>query len=618
MTMSKHNCSKPKSKKKPQNQLEHKSQNKSQDNQDADCVPLMFQAQIPERGKIQYAGTVEPASKWVNQWLQCCPPAPEVVDDNLPIWKRQSVRTTVKLPQFGENVETRSYKIRWRLVTNSGQDEGVIRPVIGAKGLPFFPGSSMKGAFLRACATDAERLRYCGGEQVTHKGEKKTVPGILRFHGGYPVDMTWANRDRLIDVVHSQQSYQVMYNRDSPTANVQISLYQAKLKFGISAIKPFSKAEWNYIWQIWEKAIAQGLGSRVSAGYGCFDKVHQDDSITLIEIPDRVIISVDLTGKGLAPQLLNKTGEFRPNMFKAALRGHTLRLLSGITNETVTKALTQKIWGGIDGGATIGQVGIAFTVEDKECLDLGEHTFKAKKKLVLMPTYDLEIGTLKLLQVSEISSELKQFLQYLLRFSLLLGGFGKSWRRIHHKEFHPSYFKRDDKPMIGCHWEILEESQSLWVLNNESNLSGVTRFLKKVQDSAIAWLRAEGYEPNGYIENWRESWHPGKVEVWGRIAKNKHDSHAVKWFHGNYKNLQSIKNSELTGWAAKKDMCSQVSRIWHRMYPRYVKNKSGKLIRLKNDEYIELLTIFPDDSEETKEFLDFLADDTEFQQLWGD
>lgn len=577
--------------------------------ENADRVPLMFQAQIPERGKIQYAGDVEPASRWVNQWLKGCPPAPAQVDENVPIWQRQRVQSPIKLPKFGAHVQTQEYQIRWRLVTNSGQDEDVIRPVIGAKGLPFFPGSSMKGAFRRACLTDTERDRYCGGEEETDRGEKRTVPGILRFHGGYPVDMaSWAKCDRLVDVVHGQQPYQVMQSGASHTANVQISLYQPTFKFGISSSKPLSKEEWNTIWEIWERALANGLGSRVSAGYGYVDKVNKDGSITLVENPERVILSTYLSGQGLASQLLNRTGEFRPNMFKAGLRGHTLRLLAGITNESVAKALTQKIWGGIDGKAVVGKVGILFTADDDD-IQLGEHIYRPKSKPFSMPTYDLEKGRLDLLEVDEISTELKKFLQQLVRFSMLVGGFGKSWRRIDHGLFYPSYFKKGDKPMIGCHWEILPESNKLYVLTNAPDLGSITQFLQKTRESAIAWLQSEGYEPNGYVRDWRETWHPQKVQVWGRIAQDREDSQAVQWFHGNYFAQQSIKNSELTGRIAK------IGRIWHRMYPRYVKNKAGEIMRLKQ-QYIEVLTLFPDNSEATQQFLNFLDEQSQFNKIW--
>jgi CRISPR-associated protein Cmr6 len=120
-------------------------------------VPLMFQAQIEGRGKVQYAGNVGPVERWVDQWLKGCPKVEKSLEQNVPIWKQKSASSSiVKLPQFSGNVRSWSYSIRWRMVTNGGQDDSIIRPVIGAKGMPFFPGSSMKGAFLRVCPKDKQ------------------------------------------------------------------------------------------------------------------------------------------------------------------------------------------------------------------------------------------------------------------------------------------------------------------------------------------------------------------------------------------------------------------------------------------------------------------------------
>lgn len=598
-------------------------------------VPLMFQAQIPDRGNIQYVGEdkknkksqgqqEKPAyERWVTQWLEGCPSVPEKVDESEPIWKRKPVQTTVKLPQFGSDVKTWEYQIRWRMVTNGGQDEGLIRPVIGAKGMPFFPGSSMKGAFWRAClkyfSEDKCKL-YCGGE-IPVKGEKRMKPGILRFHGGYPVDMSWAQCDRLVDIAHGQQPYQVM--RDTKergeNANVQISLYQPKFKFGISSTKTLEDSEWQEIQNIWEKALASGIGSRVSAGYGYVDRVNKDGSVEPIENSDRTLLSIHLNGEGLTSQLLlkeherdkHKTPEFRPNMFKAALRGHTLRLLGGISDEKSAQDLTKKLWGGIPekgedkqeqnednkSKAIVGSIRIHFTVDGK--LHEGKHTYQQVNKLgnlstPEMPTYNLENGKLNLLKIGEVKPEAERFIINLVKFSVLLGGFGKSWRRTHHKLFYPTYFKNNDKPMIGCHWEFAQASEELYI--PAPDLSHITEFINNIREDAIAWVRSEipDYQPNSYVQNWREAWHPNQVQVWGRFAKNG-KSQAVQWFH----DTNRLKGSSLAG------RMGQIGRIWHRMYPRYVIQEDGKLTRLEN-EYVELLTIFPDESNESQKFLHFL------------
>lgn len=580
----------------------------------ANSIPLMFQAQIkePDRGNVQYVGDREDNAQpkyetWVKEWLDGCPPQPDKVDESIPLWKRKPVQTLVKLPSFGTSVKTWEYKIRWRMVTNGGQDGDLIRPVIGAKGIPFFPGSSMKGAFRNACPEE-KRLRYCGGEIIDAEGNKRTKPGILRFHGGYPVGMDWAQAHRLVDIAHGQQPYQVMRSTKErgENANVQISLYQPKFKFGISCPNiPLDSPEWEEIKAIWEKALSYGIGSRVSAGYGYVEEVKPSS--------DRVLASICLDGQGVASQLLlkatredrYKTPEFRPNMFKAALRGHTLRILGGLVGEGLAKSLTQKIWGGIgerggDGDAVVGYVGIDFAVEGG--LHPGEHIYnqitKSGRQIeVRMPIYKLNDGRLNLIRIGEVKPELEAFLISLMKFSVLLGGFGKSWRRVHHKLFYPSYFDKKDKPMIGCHWQLAAASQD-FLVNPNSDLSGITNFIEEIRQQAIVWIQSElgSYQP-GCAQDWREAFHPTKVQVWGRVTTKK--SHAVLWFHGNYQDQKKIYKSTLTGSMGK------IGRVWHRMYP--VENG-----------FIEFLTIFPDESSQTREFLDFLGSSSSgFSKLWG-
>ena len=77
--------------------------------------------------------------------------------------------------------------------------------------------------------------------------------------------------------------------------------------FGISNTKELDDSEGEEIWKIWEKAIGYGIGSRESAGYGQ-PQINADNTL----------LSVYLKGQGLASQLINKTGEFRPNMFNGA------------------------------------------------------------------------------------------------------------------------------------------------------------------------------------------------------------------------------------------------------------------------------------------------------------
>ncbi|MBD2626967.1 RAMP superfamily CRISPR-associated protein [Trichormus variabilis] len=597
---------------------------------DSDLVPLMYRAQIEHRGKIQYTGNRgqqeedQPASKWLNQWLKGCPPVPKAPDENVPKWKQKPQQTKVKIPQFGANVHTWEYTQSWRFVTNSGQDEGIIRPVIGAKGIPFYPGSSMKGAFLRACQQIApdKLLDYCGGEVeeiIAGKTQKKTKPGVLRFHGGYPVDMSWGNTKRLLDLVHNQEERQVMRNENS-SAKVQISLYQTKFKFGISRIKNNTHihVDWNLVEKIWERALSDGIGSRTSAGYGRFEKIQDQNKIFVSS--SKVLASVNLSGRGIVSTLLNGTTEFRPNMFKAALRGHTLRLLAGVTNDETTQRLTKELWGGFlqcneESGSIVGKFGIDFQV--KELLP-DRHTYTPPaKRPQTMHLYNLKSGRLDIFAAKSSSEKDREFLTLLIKFSLLLGGFGKSWRRVHHDLFYQSYFDNNDKPMIGCHWLFtkLSESADYCITAPRGELDNIKTFLATIPDTVRNYFNLPS--TNNHVNNWREVWHPQKVQVWGRIAEDKNDSQAVEWFHlDNF-----IKRTELTGRIGNREDPSKVSRIWHRMYPLYVK-VDGQIMHKKNGDgnykYVELLTIFtPDDLPKARDFLTFLNKGKNFTKLWG-
>ncbi|XGB38881.1 MAG: hypothetical protein LVT47_11710 [Cyanobacteria bacterium LVE1205-1] len=378
----------------------------------------------------------------------------------------------------------------------------------------------MKGAFRNACSKE-KCLRYCGGEVIDAEGKKRTKPGILRFHGGYPVGMDWAQAHRLVDIAHGQQPYQVMISTKDrgENANVQISLYQPKFKFGISCPEiPLNSPEWEEIKAIWEKALGYGIGSRVSTGYGYVQEVKPTS--------DRILLSVHLNGQGVSSQLLLKdptkqdrfkTREFRPNMFKAVLRGHTLRLLGGLVDASTAKSLTQIIWGGIpekgeSSKAVVGRIGIAFSVEGS-LKDKDKHKYGGGP--VEMPVYKLENGCLSLLHYGAVNSKLEDFLQSLVRFSILFGGFGKSWRRADHRLFYQSYFDKNDKPMIGCHWDLTTTSQDFLVVPKQ-DLSGITNFIDEIRKQAIAWIQSElsSYQ-SGYAEDWREAWHSKKVQVWG-------------------------------------------------------------------------------------------------------
>lgn len=550
-------------------------------------IPLMFRSQIIGRSQLHYLkdkDKTSDAEKWVSEWIE------KVYEQPI---------------EWGNQVKTKTFQFNWRLVTNGGQDDGMIRPVIGAFGLPFFPGSSMKGAFLRTC-NPTQAARYCG--KTLKNGE--SAPGILRFHGGYPTeDYDWT--ENLLDLVHPQQGWQVETQdtgKKPSGAFALVSLFEPEFQFAISSTESLSDEEWETIWQLWNQAIASGLGCRVSAGYG------QPNNANISQ--DALIGRFHLKGEGLTSHTLDNNPEFRPNMFKAAIRGHALRIFGGLTDANNAKTLVENLFGGVSGNGAVGLVKMYWQHEKPLRFSNFQDGYNED-------IYQAE-GTLKWIfsSFSLLSTEEKKALSNLIknltRFAMLFGGFGKSWRRADHDLFYGDYYD-DKKPLIGCHWQYGRKSHSS--VNLVRKVETIKTFIEKVRESARTWMKLRGVTPSSiFANNWREAWHPNKVQVWARIAEDKGDSKAIRWFHGRY-GAGSIYRSHLTG------KMNEIGRIWHRMYPKFnlKKNEQApkKPIIESTKKYIEILTIFPDDSRKFMDFQQFLQDSQSrgngnpFQLVWG-
>lgn len=556
-------------------------------------VPMMFRAQVNGRCQVQRLIPKKTEKQDANRW------ADEWVEETYPIAPKFNGQSGAQSgEQSNASVRTKTYQLTWRFITNSGQDDGVIRPVIGARGWPFYPGSSMKGIFRRAC-TPAQALKYCGDKD-------DQSPGILRFHGGYPTSTDWT--DNLVDIVHPQQDRQVKKEGRS-AAFIQISLHQPELQFGISSMASEEETDWETVWTIWERAISKGIGSRVSAGYG------QPKNVT-----GNVLFRVGLKGRGQAPKLIDETGEFRPNVFRAGIRGHALRIFGGLTTAQKAEELVEQLFGGISGGSgTVGLLSMAFQTSALELGSYGSGSYA-------QPTYEVE-GTLRWLLTKSVSDEeraaLTLLIESLTRFAMVFGGFGKSWRRSDHRLFYPEYYKRGRKPLIGCHWEWFG-NRALVRENRVRRLPQVAEFIGTVRQAAKDWMALQQISVDeGKAAKWREAWHPENVQVWGRIARDSRDSEAIPWLHGPYQQGnrslrtvdQTIKQSSITGKLGK------IGRLWHRMYPWVNVTPNPDEPRRPNiihtNQFFELMTLFPDDSVESQQFVDYLSDrQDEFQLLW--
>lgn len=558
----------------------------------AQDVSMMFRAQVDGRCQIHRIdpdrdkNDPQDCEIWANEWVE---------------------EASEHIPAFGDDIQTQDAEISWRFITNSGQDAGVIRPVIGARGLPFYPGSSMKGAFRQACKKRLpDRVdRYCGDRATL-------LPGILRFHGSYPTSAAWTKN--LVDIVHPQQGWQVQSvdtTHKDGGAFAQISLYQPRLRFGISSTIELPEAEWKEIWNIWNVALSNGIGCRVSAGYG-----------KPMVKPESALYTRVLTGQGTASMLINKIPEFRPNIFRSALRGHALRIFGGLTDADTANAIVNQLFGGIQPDAVWGLLGMEF--RQLENFDPKRHGrqghqyhYTVKGEMTWCLTQAIE---------SEKEDALKKLVFSLMRFAMLLGGFGKGWRRVDHRKF---YDNENYDKLIGCHWTWRDP---VFMKNEpEDQLNEVAGLINRVQGAAEGWMRLWGYEPNrDRATSWREAWCKERVQVWGRVAEYKGDSVAIGWLHQGYDEVlqggnlvpnKQLKKTVVAGFLGNKHNPTRIGRVWHRMYPviRKITKSDGQKSIVFADECLELLTFFPDaQDQDSKDFNEYLNSprNRDFKRLW--
>jgi CRISPR-associated protein Cmr6 len=502
---------------------------------------MEYRAQVPGRCQRQYkkthptalAGGRSDIQRWIDEWVE---------------------RVDQASPFSGKDLRIVEVQIDWRLISNSGVDEGIIRPVIGAGGWPLIPGSGIKGLFRRACLKEApDRLiHWCGG-LITTGEDTELMPGLLRFHGAWPADAKWTAN--LLDVAHPQQEWQVGITEGKRGGAFGIvSLHQPKLQIGLSSASSLEEKDWQEIEGVLHAALEMGIGGRTCVGYGSSGRVK-----------GALVFECALEGQGPAAKLLDGTPEFRPTMFRAAIRGMALRLFGGVTDPRTARLIVGRLFGSIspddDKSGNVGLLATAYTDATWEIGSSGWPNYS-------QPTYATS-GRLQWRQMrpyakGEDAALVAEILRALHGLTMSLGGFGRGWRRPDHRIFWPGY----DKMQIGCHWQwrdVASLPPSIHIQSPEA----LAQLLRQSRRLACEWLRAVG-QPIGGPAPWREVIHPQQMRIWTRPATNPSDAEAVAWFHKSPEDRQAsgeqndpcnLKRTILAG------QMNQVGLIWNRLLP---------------------------------------------------
>lgn len=565
-------------------EMEDQNNNKSTGGQakfTPDEIPMMYRAQIDGRCSLQFAGKNEDLETWRNEWIGVKPenliPKTILTQVNSKIGYQIDRKCQAKyqreLPKIGLDAQTYRILVKFpfRLISNCGQDS-ILRPIMGKNGIPFLSGSSVKGIFRRAC--DASQIeKYCGFENISDHSHSPSKLG-LRFHGAYPVS-DWSGgyeatvKDKgqfvnktfykMLDVVHPQQERQVgTEKKQNATAIASVSLHKPTMIFEFSCSSP--DIDWKEVESIFWKAIAFGIGGKTSTGYGLGG---YNDNHPAVAPSSKT--NVALIGQGVSPTLRSDEPEFRPNLFKASLRGHLKRLLGGVTNETgIIDKEVERLFGS---SSDVGVLKI-FWEQQKDVVydDFGQtKTFKTEGILYLDGGSQQDID----------------FMEQILKFAFVMGGFGKSWRRASHQLFHKSYKKFE----IGCHWQLASTDLKWLDIKSEQDLK---QFLEDLHNLLKQRLASNAVS----CQTWREAWHPDRVTVY---AKQTQNSNAIDLFHNNiFKKTEAIGGHvtvrKFNRKKQKEEDVEQLefSHVWHRMLP------------IGDGNYLEIVTVFHHDRDKWK------------------
>jgi CRISPR-associated protein Cmr6 len=456
-------------------------------------------------------------------------------------------------------------KINQRLISNSGIDDGLIRPTIATGGWPIIPGSSIKGLFRNRCREliESRVIKWCGNSYDVDK----TKQGTLRFHGAFPANTEWRKEGGAysLDLVHPQWKWQLGHKDLTHSAFAVISLNKPDLIIPISSSDPsMTEKDWHDIENILITAVqSNGIGGRTASGYGVSGEIE----------PDRIIFQCSVLGRGTASKLLNGKPEFRSTMFRAAIRGMALRIFGGLCDENTAEQKVDELFGGITGEKPMRGILNCRYIDTNLPLLKKSQTDYPIELYTVSGRLQWSLNSLKRTIAAKQLDNIKLLIEALHGLVMSLGGFGKGWRRIDHDFFGKSIkVSGYTTAPIGCHWQW-DDYQSLPSLLKVMDGADIKSLLETARSCALEHI---GLDSGTHIADWQEVIHPERTFVWTRIASSATDSLAMKWFHAKKSDNSDVpvalrlNRTEIGGRLENKkfnDGPTSVSRAWHRMYP---------------------------------------------------
>lgn len=300
-------------------------------------------------------------------------------------------------------------------------------------GIPYIPASTLKGA-ARAWGMkhdDPDKVEELLG--MVDTDITKTKAAQVAFLDAYPIKPCLS-----LDVATPQWQWneresEVTY---SPEPHLFLSLYQPVLQIGISASPQVSSNDLNRVQKWLKNALENGIGSRVSGGYGKFILPADENQKSLK-------FEFSLWTKGMYGGNPQQEGtEFRPTAVRGVMRYWFRALSMGMYEPYTCKLLEDQIFGAL---SQPGLLNISTKVNPVE------NSHKNLKPIQFRGSIYLQSQ----------SKKVRKFAGYLLLLASSIGGVGHGSRRPLHVLVPNANNSLTQKTLRGCHWEVYSNNLSL-------------------------------------------------------------------------------------------------------------------------------------------------------------
>lgn len=302
----------------------------------------------------------------------------------------------------------------------------VFHPIYG---IPYVPSSSLKG-FLRAWARKAQKVEL--GQLLGFLDGDEAALAAVQILDAFP---TAPCLD--LDMANPQWTWKGNRVQYGTVPHPLLSMAEVTLKIGLVRTSTGTKTDVGLVKDWLEQAFkSEGLGARVSAGYGQASRVNGQPLSTFQSLthPHSSEHPFEFWSQGIYGQNINKT-EFRPVAVRGVLRYWFRAVALGLYSPDECRTLEKKMFGGIEPKPEEGSFKLIAKLNDET---LGEQNVPHSG-----------MGTL-ILQAREESHLI--LLQALLKLAFHVGGLGRGARRPLHW---------NSGRLRGCFWQSIETTESL-------------------------------------------------------------------------------------------------------------------------------------------------------------